>query len=106
MRLSTTTFVCRSDVDRAKDMRQTRLIAALLQYLLDTVFFAKILLANKLDRHAVGLSQRFGVLPKVIAQGFCKLGIIKDANPVLIEILRHTLSVTEGLQTTGDHNRS
>src|SRR3990172_12802618 len=87
-------------------MHQTRLIAALLQNLLDTVFFAKILLAaaRKLDLHSVCLCQHLGVPSKVFTQRLCKSGIIKDANPLLIQIMRHSLRVTEWLQTAGDHD--
>src|SRR3990172_8304803 len=96
----------RTPLHRSKDMYQTGLITALLQNLLDTVFFAKILLAamRKLNLHSVCLSQRFGVLSNAFAQRFCKFGIIENANPLLIQIMRHSLGVTERLQTACDHN--
>src|ERR1035437_2784827 len=85
-------------------MHQTRLIAALLQNLLNTVLFAKILLANKLYLDTIRFSQRFCILSNAFTQRFGKFGIIEDAYPLLIQIPCHSLGVTEWLQTPGDHH--
>src|SRR3972149_5556055 len=37
-------------------------------------------------------------------QGFCKFGVVEDAYPVLVQIMRHPTRVTQGLQTARDDN--
>lgn len=73
-------------------MHQARLVTALLQNLLDTVFFAKILLADKLDLHAIRLIQRLCIRSQPFLQGLCKAGVIKDANSLLIQISHGCIS--------------
>jgi len=89
---------------RAKDMHQAWLFAALVQDFLNPGFLAKILIAHKFDLYSVGLRQRFGILSNPLAQRLGKLGIVEDANALLIQIMRHALGVTEGLQTAREHN--
>jgi hypothetical protein len=69
---------------RTKDMDQSWLFTTFFQDLLNAVFFAKILLANKLDLHSIRLCQRFRIRSDAVTQRLCKFGIIKDANPVLV----------------------
>src|SRR5512139_428979 len=87
-----------------QDMYQSRLFTTFLQDLMNVVFFAKILLANKLDLHTAGFCQHFRIRAHTFSQGLRKFGVIKDPNPVLIQIMGHALVITEGLQTAGEHN--
>jgi hypothetical protein len=85
-------------------MDQAWLIATLLQNLLNTVLFAKIFFAHKLDLEPIRKSQRFRVLSNAFTQSIRKFGIIEDPYPVPIQIRGHALCVTEWIQTTGDHD--
>jgi hypothetical protein len=59
---------------------------------------------NKFDLHSVCLSQFFGVLSDAFTQRSCKFDIIEDANLLLIQIICHSLGITEWLYIACDHN--
>jgi len=87
---------------RTQDMDQPRLRASFLQDLLHPVFLANVLAANKLNFHPVRLCQRFGIRTHALSQRFCKFGVIKDADPVLIQIARHAVRIPQRQQRACD----
>ena len=60
--------VGRTRLQSRKDVHQPRLFPALLEDLLDAVFFAKILLANVLDLQTIGLGDRFSLCTDLFMQ--------------------------------------
>lgn len=77
-------LVGRTGFQRAEDMHQTRLAAALGYDGLDAIFLAKVFLVDVLNREAVGLGQALGVSPNLVPQRFGKARVIEDADAVRI----------------------
>src|SRR3990172_3523795 len=90
-----------TEFQRAKDMYEPRMGSARFQDGLDAVFFAKVLFANEFDLETLRLRQLFCVLTNLVAQGLRELSVVKDANLVFVEIVRHAFGVAQGMQTPG-----
>ena len=88
----------------AKDMHQSRLLAAFFQDLLHPVFFTKVFLAHVLDLQALGFCQRLRILSNAFSQGLGKFGVVEDADSVFIQIMGHSSRIAPVLQTACDHN--
>jgi len=91
--------VGRTGLQSRKDVHQPGLFSTLLEDLLDAVFLAKILLANVLDLQTIGLCNRFCMCNYLFMQRLRKLGIIKNANALPVEVAGHALGIAQGLQT-------
>ncbi len=92
-----------TSLHRRKDMHQPRMIAANLENLADTLFLAEpSALADELDFQFIFFGNRFRVGPNDVSQWLCKLFVVKNANPVYVEILGHPFGITHWVQVARD----
>ena len=78
-----------------ENMNKARMAATALQSFGDDVFLADMSLADELDLNPVLLRQPLSIGANSITQGFCKMGIIEDANLMSVKIARHSLCKAE-----------
>ena len=78
-----------------QNMNKARMAATALQSFGNDVFLADMGLADELDLNPVLLRQSLRIGANGVAQGFCKTGIIEDANLMDVEITRHPFCKAE-----------
>ena len=83
-----------------EDPDQTRVLASLLEDLVNLVLLAKALRSSdELDLQPVLDRQLFSVFPQRLAQRLRPARIVKDANLMGVKISRHALGITETRQS-------
>lgn len=89
----------------AQDTHQAGVSASLFQYLLHpfllALFFSS---ASKFYLKPIFLGQSGRIDPDFIPQRFGKLAVIKDADPCLVQILRHPFGIPQRLQIPADYH--
>jgi len=76
-------------------MHQSRMRAALSYNLLDTLFFAEFLFAEKFDFQTVLLGQAFGIYANLISQRLGPFSVIEYANVFCSEQAAHPVGITD-----------
>ncbi len=84
-------------------MNEPGVVASLFKDMLYALFFSEVLLADELDLKTIFRSNPFGILPELIAKGFCKTWVVEDANMLIAQVASHPLSITECGQSPLDH---
>lgn len=95
-------FKRRTRLHGREDMDQSRMIPALGDDLLDPFFLTEILLPDKLDLQSILLGQLLGPQTDFVPQGFDKLGIIENANPLGSQMATHGIGITDIGKGSGD----
>jgi hypothetical protein len=89
---------------RRDDVDQPRVIAALLQHVLNHRFLADMALGDVLDRHPGPGRQRRGGVPHTISQRLREGRVIEDFDPGGIQKSGHPIRVADRRQGSRDHH--
>ena len=76
-------------------MHQSRMIPTLGDDLLDPFFLTEILLPDKFDLQTIFLSQALRPQTNFVPQGFGKLGVIENTNPLGSQMTAHGIGITD-----------
>ncbi len=85
----------RTGLQGGEDMDQSRMIATILDDLLDAILLTEILLSNKFDLQTILLGQFFRTETNFVPQGFCEPGIIEDADALGSQVATHRFGIAD-----------
>ena len=93
-------LITRTRFHRRKDVHQSGMRTALLDNLLDPVFFAECLFADKFDVHTIFLGEAFGIGTNLLAQRLRPFRVIENANAFCSQQPAHPLGITDAGDNT------
>jgi len=90
---------------RRKNVNQAWMLASLSHNFFYPFFLTKAFLADEIDLEAIFICQSLGISPDFLSQRLGSLGIIKDADAVVIQIAGHSCGVANAGDRPGeDHS--
>jgi hypothetical protein len=97
-------FERRTGFQGGENMDQPRLISTLGHDLFNSFFLPKILFPNKFDLQTILLGQTLGMETDFVPQGFRKMGVIENPNPLGSQMATHRIGVTDIGERASDQN--